>query len=478
MQDLNLIMSTVIVIGVGPTPREARSKRLYAPGLRLWNFLTTLLDANHEPVVIEARFGEDIQDVQEEFATVDDKQIRWYTIAVNPANARLHLRTIFNKKQVDAIVSTTEVMNSAVASCNPPAPTWLDFNGDPMAERQMQAAVYGSDKGLLAQWEMMLPALLYGDHFSTCSEAQRYALIGQLSACGRLNKATAGHDLVDALPPGAAFLDIEPASGDKVIRDNVAVNDDDFVLLWSGGYNTWTDVDTLFKALDVAMSKNPRIHYVSTGGTIEGHDERTFERFRGMVQSSEHAARFHFKGWVELAELRKYYHEADAAINIDSFSYEAVLGCRNRIFDWLMAELPVITTAISEVTRLLADKGLVTPFQAGNADELRDILVEISTRAGDFREKARRARTFMLEEYTNETLLAPLVEWVKEPRRAPDRERGAEDVQNRLATVQKETIERGKTLASLEEKVDALETKLGRIQGSRLFQILNKLKKF
>ena len=43
-------------------------------------------------------------------------------------------------------------------------------------------------------------------------------------------------------------------------------------MLWSGGYNLWTDVDTLFRGLEAAMARNPKVHFLSTGGAIDGTD--------------------------------------------------------------------------------------------------------------------------------------------------------------------------------------------------------------
>ncbi len=59
-----------------------------------------------------------------------------------------------------------------------------------------------------------------------------------------------------------------------VLRGRLA-SEGDFVVLWSGGYNTWTDVDTLFAGLIKAMKEEPRLRFVSIGGAIPGRDEQT-----------------------------------------------------------------------------------------------------------------------------------------------------------------------------------------------------------
>ncbi|MCD6384918.1 hypothetical protein J7M23_03985 [Candidatus Sumerlaeota bacterium] len=478
MQDINFVMSRVMVIGIGPTPLEKSARKVYAPGLRLWNFIQVLRNEQIEVVVAEALFGEENVEVSSERKHIGGVPITWYTLSLDPEKASRQIRDILSKERVDGIIATTELMNAAVALSEVDLPKWFDFNGDPMAERQLQAYVYGSDAGLLAQWELMLPALISGDHFSTCSKAQKFALIGQLSVCGRLNKTTARHDLVDVLPPGPTHTELRPQSQKKVIRGRV-VAEEDFVVLWTGGYNTWTDVDTLFKGLEYAMARDDTIRYVSTGGAIRGHDERTFERFREMVANSPYKERFYFADWVELAELPGYYYESDVAINIDSFSYEALLGCRNRLFDWIIAGLPVITTTMSEVTLLLAEKNLVASFPVGDERALGELLLDVAHNKQLYKERAIRAREFLLTEYTNDRLLAPLVRWAKNPKRAPDIIiRDDDTLQNTLMKAQQNMLKQGKELESLQERVDNLEARLRRIEGSRLFRIINKFKKF
>lgn len=469
-------MTRIMVIGIGPTPLEKSAKKVYAPGLRLWNFIQVLLKAQVEIITGEARFGELDVDASKETKNINGRAITWYTLSLDPKKASLQIKEILTQEKPDGIISTTEVMNAAVALSEVDVPRWFDFNGDPMAERQLQAYVYGSDAGLLGQWELMLPALISGDHFSTCSRAQKFALIGQLSVCGRLNKTTAGYDLVDVLPPGPPYTELPPPAQKKVIRGKV-VSDDDFVVLWTGGYNTWTDVKTLFKGLEYAMARDNTIRYVSTGGAIKGHDELTFERFRQMVEGSPYKERFYFADWVELAELPNYYYESDVAINIDSFSYEALLGCRNRLFDWILAGLPIITTAISEITVLLTEKNLVASFPVGDEKALGELLLEIAHNKQLYKERALKAREFLLTEYTNDRLLAPLVRWAKNPAYAPDNLHG-DKLQNTLLKAQQNILTQGKELETLQEKLNNLEARLRRIEGSRLFRIINKFKKF
>jgi hypothetical protein len=318
-----------------------------------------------------------------------------------------------------AIVSTTDILNAACAQASGTLPLWCDFNGHPLAERQSQARCFGSDEGLASQWEYVIPSLLRADRFSTCSEAQRLALTGELGVCGRLNRWTDGISLVNALPP-AALLTEFTTSQPGTLR-GTRVPEDAFIVLWTGGYNTWADEETLFHALESALERIPRMVFVSTGGAIGGHDEKTFQRFQQRVQASPFRDRYVFAGWVNTFEVPGFYLEADVGINCDRQNLEGELGCRNRILDWVAARLPVLTTPVCELARDLIERDLAESFPPGNSKELADGIVRIAACPRNvLRERAERARAYLLEAYSPERAYAPLVEWAQNPYHAPD----------------------------------------------------------
>ena len=52
----------------------------------------------------------------------------------------------------------TPPYDHALAAARLKIPIWMDYFGDPMAERQMLALRQGSDEGLAAQWELLQAA--------------------------------------------------------------------------------------------------------------------------------------------------------------------------------------------------------------------------------------------------------------------------------------------------------------------------------
>jgi glycosyltransferase involved in cell wall biosynthesis len=473
-------MSTILILGVGPVPSPTLT-RLYAPGLRLWIFTRTLAAKGHNVIMAEAQFADQPQP-EESFHEPEplvDNAVR-VRIPRSPEAAAPVIERLVQQHQPACVVATTDVMNLAASFARISIPRWFDFNGHPMAERQMQAKVFASDEGLLTQWRYVVPALLCGDHFSTCSLAQKYAFIGELGCCGRLNQWTAGHDLVDVIVPG--YNEQAPVERKPAVRGTV-VAPETFVVLWTGGYNTWVDVDTLFRGLEYAMERSPTVHYVSTGGAIQGQDEQTFQRFQGLVAQSSHGDRYHFCGWVPLTDLQNYYLDADVAINIDIFSYEGLLGARNRLFAWILAELPVVSTTLSEFPRELETRELISTFPIGDARALGELLLRVQHNKEEYVNKAHAAKEFVIEHCAPEILLAPLVNWVNHPQHAPDLLHVATSgtsvrltsPDNSLARTFLQTLNLGDKIEEQQRRIDELSAELARIRGKRLYRWYKKL---
>jgi len=475
---------TVIVAGVGPVPLGNPNK-IYAPGLRLFAFSKVLHQAGYRVIMGEAFFGEGGPPLSrsEEIETFWERRF----LPLDSRKAFLEISAWLETEKTKAIVSTTDVMNNALAMIQAPVPKWMDFFGHPMVERQEISATFHTDSGLLDQWRHILPALLTGDHFSTCSNPQRHALIGELGIAGRLNQHTSGHDLVSVILPGTMFHEPEP-DGRRAFRGG-NIPEDAFCVLWNGGFNTWVDEETLFEGMSRAMSKSERLHFILTGGEIKGHNEATFERFRERVASSPFAARFHFFGWVPLNDLANFYKEADVAINIDRFTYEGILGCRNRVYSWMYFGLPILTTSLSENTRTLAERGLAVGFSIGNPEELSEALLKIMSAPALYRDMAEKAKEYLLKECSYERLLQPLLTWMEQPVVAPDREgKNLYPLQdealemlkvphNSLALQHLDALSRGFVHKDLSRRLEEAEAELRRIKGGRAFRWSSFLRK-
>jgi hypothetical protein len=194
------------------------------------------------------------------------------------------------------------------------------------------------------------------------------------------------------------------------------------MVLWTGGYNTWSDPETLYRGLELAMRKDPDVYFVSTGGAITGHDTESFGIFQRRVENSQYRDRFHFVGWRSTDEIASVYQQADVAISTDRYSVEGEMGTRTRIVDWIQFKVPVLTTDLCELTHQLEQNDLLATYKIGSPESLCAALFAIKNDPDAARERAERAKQFFDVSYVEEEVYAPMLDWASNPTYAPDRQ--------------------------------------------------------
>lgn len=470
----------ILVAGVGPVPPEAGG-RLFAPGLRVWGFASELVRAGHPVRLATVRFSGEpldrlhVRDLSPDAPPPDPfapdryelpsaREVRFATRS-DPAGSDSGFSEALAREAEDfgaaAAIGSTDLINRELARASLPIPIWMDYFGDPMAERQMLARLHDSDGGLADQWSTLAPALRRADRLSGCSTMQCGSLLGEAATLGRLNRHTADEQLVHRLPPWIAPISAHGAgvasASDSAapappprVRGSLAPADA-FLVVQTGGFNTWLDVETLFGSLELAMRDDPGVRFVATGGAIPGHDERSFAEFERRVAASPRRDRFHLLGWLPLPQVPQVIGECDLGLNVDRPSPEGWLGTRNRMLDWVLGGLPVVSTLGCELAGELAARwgereadgageterasgpaiGASNPappvFLAppqGDARAVADAIL----RCADLRRRepeAVRARVaaaaaWLRVERSPERCLAPLISWSRDPRPAGD----------------------------------------------------------
>jgi len=415
-QKKELTSKRVAIIGNSPLPIE-NVKKNYAAGIRTWNFATAAKNNNCEVMIIGYRIPKSYQNIEEEIKFMEIEGINYYSVEGTKFEDKNWMLDKINNFNPDCIVGVNTFPASFVAELNLNIPFWADLNGSVMAEAQSKAHMYDDDKYVHHFFKMESKVLSRADIFSTVSESQGFSLIGELGIWGRLNKNTMGYRMVRVIPN---TVENKLYNHKKNVIRNVLAKDSDFVIFSSGGYNTWTDVDTLFQGLEKAMDQNPNLVFVSTGGEIFGHDDLTYAHFQDLIKSSKHKEKFHLCGWVSYEDLPNYYIESDLGINSDKYSYEAILGARTRVLDWLRASLTFISTPLSEVTNYLIRNNLAYGFKQGDSDDLAEKLLHIASHRDELEKIKSKLKQILPEEFTAEHSFKEFREWLKNPSFSPD----------------------------------------------------------
>ncbi len=431
-------MTRVLVCGLCPLPFE-NTLRSFGPGIRSWQFARSLANAGHRVHLLAMMIPgsyEDSDAVRSERRDGVDIERLTDEEFFDPARIEARIAEL----RPEALVGATIYGSNILALTRPKVPFWADQFGHVMAEAQAKACLEDEDWPLPHFWKLLEPVLLSADRLSAVSRRQRFANIGELGVVGRLNSKTCGYELTAVIP--CAVVPAEGAPPRGVLRGSV-VPEDAFVVLWSGGYNVWTNVDTLFAGLEIALGKNERIHFVSTGGAIEGHDDSTYRDFRDRILGSRHRRRYHLQGWVRAELIPSYQAEADLGVLAEAPIYEGRLGSKNRLVQWMGAGLPVLYNRMGDLGSLLAEKKLGLTFGIGDAAAMAERILWAADHPEALRRTRRRARRYAQTELSFEATTRELVSWAENPSRAPDAGRDRTVLRHRHAFA----VERGRVCA-------------------------------
>ena len=447
-------MKRILIVGSAPLP-EDNTKSRPAAGLRTYQFLKPLLRVGgtvvdsaenafssarrekYELAIVCIAMPE-CYDGEPEYKEVRRDGFTQLTISKNDPSLLERIQALHDELHPDAIVSVNTYPSYIASRLKSRAPLWADLNGWVMAEAQAQAYKTGANDYLPHYYKMEESILKRADKLSAVSEAEGHALLGELASAGRLNKESFGYRFVEHIPNGTEWFEGELSSSgltrgsrgndkdeerqDSRLRGNdnlfEDVPEDAQVLLWLGGYNTWVDEVTLYKGVVAAMEECEKLYFVSTGGDIEGLDNKTFAKFREMIEKSEFRDRFVFLGWVDTDAIPYIYRRADFGINVDRRCVETLTGARNRINEMMKFGLPVVTTLGSEISYEVERYGTGLTVKNGKYQELAEAIISIYKAKGRYGEEGRK---YIKEECNYEKVQRSLLKWLENPRPAPDR---------------------------------------------------------
>ena len=413
-------LSRIFMLGFEIPGLDSRS-HIEAMGYRTWQITQSLLADNHKVYLCARHLRRTEHPVAPvpklhgnlEYERVDFRDLRW----TRRMNRRLKE---FNP---DCIIAVGSLCSILATKLHTSLPIWMDIYGDNLAEHQLSMAALRSDRGRLASIWFDRKILKRGDVFSVCSTPQKYALVGRLAAVGRLSRYSVGYEFVYVVMPGA-FNQTVTGKQLLVQESNVSFlrangkDSDDFLVLWCGSYNTWSDLDTLFSGLSIAMESNPRIVYLSVGNPTVSEDEH--RRFWERVSCSPYRDRFRMLGRIPHNENWRLYQKCDCGVSTDKAVYEAQLGTRTRLVEMIAAGLPVVTSELCELSHMLSKSGVALTYPAGDSLAFAAQLIKLS-RDDELRSRLSKAgKDFVGRELSSFSTTAVIREWLQSPKRAPD----------------------------------------------------------
>ena len=270
--------------------------------------------------------------------------------------------------------------------------------------------------------------LLRGDYFMCASAKQRDLWIGQLAGVGRVNPATYDLDetldkLISVVPFGIA--EEPPVRTAPAIKGVVpGISETDSVILWGGGIYNWFDPLTLIRAVDRLRHRRPDVRLYFLG--IK-HPNPDVPEMRMSVQTRELSDQlgltdtfvFFNEGWVAYEQRQNYLLDADIGVSCHLDHVETAYSFRTRILDYIWASLPVVTTQGDTFGDLVSSLGLGVAVPPQDVEALEEALFRLLDDQ-EFAVQCRKRVAELAPRYTWANVLAPLADFCRAPRRAPD----------------------------------------------------------
>lgn len=397
----------MLLIGVGPLP-EPGERRIGFPQLRTAHFAEAIARGGHA-VRLALLVPEGGGDLPAEGAPWEGV---WTVTEEGPGWLE---RVVALARDAEVLVSAGPYSPGVAAmAAVGERPWWADLPGDPFAE--LQAALLAADPGervggrVAATTACASMVLGDADAVSAISDAQRHAVIGQLGLLGRLvedDPALAAVERVFVLPVAWAF-GLPP----RAPRPREAGSP--LIVALSGGFNTWLDVEGLITGLDLAFQRVPGLRVIATGGGIPRHHEAGAARFAAWAE--QRRDRVDLLGWLPQEALGEALSRAHIGLCLDRPGYEPELGSRTRLLLYAYQGMLGLASTRSPLARELAALEALIPLPEGRPEALAEALVAIHRRPQPVAALIQ-AQELLARRYDPDAVAAPLLEWLRAPRR-------------------------------------------------------------
>ena len=175
-----------------------------------------------------------------------------------------------------------------------------------------------------------------------------------------------------------------PFRPENILRENLNLSDDHKVVLYLSSFFPGRGVETIISAAD-ALPEN--ITLVLLGPAV---NESYMEHIRGLAQGNH---RLRLLPPVPVDQVQGVMRSADLGLIFYKSAFFANNSLSNKLFDYMMAGLPVVAVAMSETRRIINEVNFGVCLEDANPSRLAREMVTVLTdteRLSRFRKNALR----------------------------------------------------------------------------------------
>jgi len=377
---------SILLLGTGPL-LETEGLPFGFPQIRFWSIKKALESAGHR--VHAVNIGHD---------TIPNME------NVNPDMPTAASSIESLSLGADAVISAGPFLPALAASwSHSNRPLWIDWPSDPLADWNARINALDSEwtaESEAAVIEVVAASLGRADAFGVISKRQKWATLGQLLLIGRHTSPL--QNMINICPVAYDF------PHEPLTRRSRQKNDVLRVII-CGTANAWFDDEMATDGLGKALSSNPNLEVVWTGGPVAGHYEAGWQRIEHWAKSMGPRVKAYKR--PNKSELIKLISNCHVGIWCDKDGVEPLLGSRTRALFMAWMGLELIGSMQCELSIHLNEMGLLKP--ANSADELARRLQELQH--SDLPMAPLNRHRLLLENYGPQQVYLPIIEWLEAP---------------------------------------------------------------
>jgi glycosyltransferase involved in cell wall biosynthesis len=307
--------------------------------------------------------------------------------------------------QADVVVVQGHIANDLFAH-GAKIPVVVDFY-DPYVIENLHYWKSRGDEVFAHDHATTMRSLMRGDFFLCASDAQRLFYLGMMTAAGRLTPEIFWND-----PTLRSRITLVPF-GVPPPRDRSLEASGNEVLF--GGIYDWYTPKVAVQAMAIVRERFPDARLTfNTHPNAEATPQSAAAEVQSFVRERGYGEFVRFEPWVAYENRSAFYDRFRLALVTFPPSLETDLSMRTRIFDFLWAGLPVVTSSAPGTDAILERYGAGRVVKEDDPARVAAAVVELlenPDRMATFREGAAR----FTRNYQWPLLLEPLLAFCRKP---------------------------------------------------------------
>lgn len=188
-------------------------------------------------------------------------------------------------------------------------------------------------------------------------------------------------------------------------KDKEDIAKEDVVVWFIGTFGTTYDLDTVIESARLFASESNLIKNVKFILTGDGENMSKWKKAASGLNNVT------FTGWVNKDQVKDLSLQAN--IGLMAYRKGAPQGLPNKIFEYMAAGLPILSSLQTETKDVLEDNNIGITYEAGNALDLAN-KIQAMIINDNYIEMGKKAKQVLLDNYSADKVYNDLIDYLEE----------------------------------------------------------------